>query len=325
LTTEAGGTDVFTVVLDSQPSANVVLKMDSSDPSEGLPSPDTLTFKPDNWDVPQTVTVTGQDDHAQDGPITYTILTEPATSADPNFDGVDPADVSATNSDNDTAGLTVSPQSGLITTEGHGTALIKVVLNTQPASKVTVDLSSSNTAEGVVSPASLTFTQSDWDVIQTVIATGVDDQVNDGDTPYQVELSTTSHDLEYDGLHPLIDATNLDAPTMNWVSPTKTGKIYVFDGDSPTIPLRINSAGDEDLEKVRFYRWDFVNDIHVDIGEDNEPPFILHLDPHSLYLNEYNQIFAVGYNQKGVASIHKYIWIFRQEYRLFLPTITVQK
>ena len=58
------------------------------------------------------------------------------------------ADVSVTNTDNDTAGITVSPTSGLVTTEAGGTATFTIVLNTQPTADVTIGLSSSDTTRG---------------------------------------------------------------------------------------------------------------------------------------------------------------------------------
>ena len=60
--------------------------------------------------------------------------------------------MSVTNTDNDTAGITVSPISGLTTTEAGGTATFTVVLNTQPTANVTIGLSSSDTTEGTVRP-----------------------------------------------------------------------------------------------------------------------------------------------------------------------------
>ena len=51
-----------------------------------------------------------------------------------------------TNTDNDTAGITVDADAGpLTTTEAGGTATFTVVLNTQPTANVTIALSSSNT------------------------------------------------------------------------------------------------------------------------------------------------------------------------------------
>jgi hypothetical protein len=51
--------------------------------------------------VPQTVTVTGVNDAIYDGNIAYTIITGAAASADPHYQGMNAADVSATNNDND--------------------------------------------------------------------------------------------------------------------------------------------------------------------------------------------------------------------------------
>ena len=121
-TTEAGGTATFTVVLTSQPTADVTIALSSSDTTEGTVSPASLTFTTANWNVPQTVTVTGVDDAVDDGDVAYSIVTAPATSADASYNGVDPTDVAVTNTDNDTAGITVTPTTGLTTTEGrrHG-------------------------------------------------------------------------------------------------------------------------------------------------------------------------------------------------------------
>ena len=63
-TTEAGGTATFTVVLTSRPVADVTIGLSSSDTTEGTVSPSSLTFTSANWNIPQTVTVTGVDDAA---------------------------------------------------------------------------------------------------------------------------------------------------------------------------------------------------------------------------------------------------------------------
>src|SRR5262249_25403881 len=60
--TEAGGTATFTVVLESQPTADVTINLSSSDTTEGTPSTTSLTFTSANWNIAQTVTVTGVDD-----------------------------------------------------------------------------------------------------------------------------------------------------------------------------------------------------------------------------------------------------------------------
>ncbi len=56
----------------------------------------------------------------------------------------------------------------LVTTLASGTATFEIVLYMQPADDVTIGLSSSNTGEGVPSPASVTFTPSNLDTPQIV-------------------------------------------------------------------------------------------------------------------------------------------------------------
>jgi subtilisin-like proprotein convertase family protein len=105
-TTEDGGTDTFSVVLDSRPIDNVTIDLWSDNTAEGTVSPTTLTFTPQTdvaggWNVPQTVTITGVDDIVEDGSIAYTIVLAPASSNDAAYNGRDPADVPVSNHDND--------------------------------------------------------------------------------------------------------------------------------------------------------------------------------------------------------------------------------
>lgn len=71
--TEAGGTDTFNVVLNKLPTANVVISVVSRDTGEVTVSPASLTFTTGNWNVPQSVTLTGVDDAEDDGDQTTLI------------------------------------------------------------------------------------------------------------------------------------------------------------------------------------------------------------------------------------------------------------
>src|SRR5207244_555444 len=93
-----------------------------------------------------------------DGNVAYSIVTAPAVSADAVYNNLNAADVSVTNNNNDTVGFTVTPTSGLVTTEAGGSASFTIKLNSQPTGTVVIGLSSSDTTEGTVSPASVTFT-----------------------------------------------------------------------------------------------------------------------------------------------------------------------
>ncbi len=101
-TSELGGSNVFRVALNTQPTANVTIAVSSSDTTEGTVSNSLLTFTPANWFVTQTVTVQGVDDTLGDGNIAYTIVLAAAVSADTNYSGVDPADAPVVNLDKPT-------------------------------------------------------------------------------------------------------------------------------------------------------------------------------------------------------------------------------
>jgi trimeric autotransporter adhesin len=99
VTTEAGSTASFTVVLDTRPTANVTIAITSGDTTEGTVSTMLLTFTAANWNVAQTVTVTGVQDFINDGGIAYSIITGAASSGDAAYNGLDPADVALSNTE----------------------------------------------------------------------------------------------------------------------------------------------------------------------------------------------------------------------------------
>ena len=101
VTTEVGATDTIRVSLNTKPTADVTIPVSSSDTTEGTVSTAFLTFTPANWNVAQIVTVTGVDDAIIDGNIAYTIVVGVTSSADPSYNGLNPDDVSVTNTDND--------------------------------------------------------------------------------------------------------------------------------------------------------------------------------------------------------------------------------
>ena len=101
VTTEAGGTATFTVMLNSQPTSDVIIGLSSTDTTEGSLSISSLTFNAANWNIAQSVTVTGVDDPIVDGNITYSIHTAPAISTDANYNGINASDISLTNNDNE--------------------------------------------------------------------------------------------------------------------------------------------------------------------------------------------------------------------------------
>src|SRR5258706_407850 len=214
-TTELGGTATFTVVLTSQPTANVTIGLSSSDLTEGTVAPASLTFTPGNWNAAQTVAVTGVDDFVADGNVAYTIVTAAATSTDGVYNGMNAADVCFFKMVRGPPRSTVIPYSALSTSEVGGTAAFTVVLTSQPTANVTIGLSSSDLTEGTVAPASVTFTSANWNTAQTVTVRGVDDFVVDGNVAYTiVTAAAASTDAGYNALHPAdVAVSNTDNDT----------------------------------------------------------------------------------------------------------------
>lgn len=109
-------------------------------------------------------------------------------------------------------GIVVTANNNLYTSESSATAKFKIRLGAAPTAQVVVPLSSTNSREGTVAPASLTFTPQNWSVDQTVTVTGVNDCAPDGNIAYQVlSGKAVSTDPNYIGLTGTqVNLTNLD-------------------------------------------------------------------------------------------------------------------
>ncbi|MFC4215957.1 glycine-rich domain-containing protein [Pseudophaeobacter arcticus] len=246
---EAGDAASFTVVLNSEPTADVTIAVSSSDSSEGSVSPATLRFTPGDWSTPQSVTVTGVDDNLADGTPSYSIVLAAAVSLDLAYDGFDPADVpSVTTTDDDTPGVTVTALSGQPSETGD-TASFTVVLNSEPTADVTIAVSSSDSSEGSVSPATLRFTPGDWSTPQSVTVTGVDDNLADGTPSYSIVLAAAvSLDLAYDGFDPadVTPVTTTDDDTPGVTVTALSGQPSEA-GDAASFTVVLNSEPTADV------------------------------------------------------------------------------
>ena len=108
-TSETGDQATFTVKLLTHPyfqnnASAFSIPVSSSDPSEGTVSVSSLRFTFQNWEAPQTVTVTGVDDTEADGNVNYSIILGQIVadnSESVDYAGIDPEDVALSNTDND--------------------------------------------------------------------------------------------------------------------------------------------------------------------------------------------------------------------------------
>ena len=181
LTVAEGGSGTYTVVLNSEPTANVVVTVTAA---EGATvDKDELTFTTSNWDIPQTVTVSGDAD-VDAGDDEVTISHAVKTGSDAKYAGVTVAGVAVTVDDDDDPGVTVTPTMVAVTEQG-ATAIYTVVLDVPPDGNVVVEVTETVTepvtgrvteTETVTADKSeLTFTTADWNTAQTVTVRGAAD------------------------------------------------------------------------------------------------------------------------------------------------------
>ena len=218
LVSENGGFSSFEIVLNAQPLADVTIPISSSDTTEGTVSTATITFTTANWSAPQSVTVTGANDEVADGNQNFWVVIDASSSGDMNYNGINPGDITCVNVDDDIPGITVNAGTVMLVHESGTSKSFDVVLNSEPAANVDIDVYSSIPAEGTVTaPASgtLTFQPTNWNIPQTVTVTGADDAVVDGNQPFTVILDfAVSTDPNYSGLDPAdVDYLNIDGDT----------------------------------------------------------------------------------------------------------------
>jgi len=93
---EPDGKAAFNVRLITQPTADVTIKLFTSNPSECTVSPESLTLNSSNWRDGINATVTAEYDGIIDGSQLCRVFTAKAESGDPKYNGVNPADVTVT-------------------------------------------------------------------------------------------------------------------------------------------------------------------------------------------------------------------------------------
>jgi len=235
VTDESGKTALIEVALSSKPIADVVISITSNNTDEGSVDVDSITFSPDNWNVPQTITINGVADHKIDGDQNYTVSIS-SSSDDANYNNLT-IELNAVNQDTDEAKIVVSPDSGIMTNESGSSATFDVTLSVIPQSDVTIALSGVVSIEGTIDKEQLVFTPDNWNVPQTVTVTGVDDKIIDGNQSYDIELTADSDDESFKNVVSLITVTNVDNDIAG-VTLLPVSEIDVTEGSEPS-PLAI--------------------------------------------------------------------------------------
>lgn len=224
---EGGPGDDYTVVLATQPSANVTITITA--PGDLTTSPTSLTFTPANWNQARTVGVTATQDLLTEGPETHQI-THSAASMDPAYGASLPVpSITVHVADDDIPGVIIVESAGTSVTEGGATDTYDVKLAAQPNQDVFIDLVPSG--EVMVSPGSLTFTAANWSVAQTVTVTPVDDQTAEGVHTGSITHAVTSTDPAYGAVTgPILTVSITDNDAAGVVLTPASGTLAVKEG-----------------------------------------------------------------------------------------------
>lgn len=250
--TEGGARGSYDVVLAARPTDDVIITVTPG--SEVTVSPETLTFTPENWESPQAVSVTAVDDALEEGNHSETVA-HAVSSSDPSFDGIELPVVSVTIVDNDAPGVSVSPIT-LAVSEGGSGAGYEIVLTTEPSAEVEISLSPGT--DIALDASVLTFSPTDWDTVQTVLVTAVDDLDIEGAHTDEVFHTATSADPGYDGVS--TPTVNVDVADNDVVDiSVSTSSVAVNEGGAggsftlvltqePTAPVAITLTPDAQID-----------------------------------------------------------------------------
>ena len=291
LTVDEGGNASYTVVLDSEPTADVTVAVQVPDNADIAVDENELTFTPDNWNTPQTVEVTADhdDDAIGDEPVT---LIHAVTGG--GYEGVKIADVEVTITEDDTAGVTISI-TALEVTEGE-TGQYTIVLDTQPADDVTVTIQVPDNADIEVDQTALTFTADNWNTPQTVTVTA--DHDDDAVTDDLLTLTHTVSGGDYEGVKIAdVEITIIedDTPgviisiTALEVTEGETGQYTIVldtqPADDVTVTIQVPDNADIEVDQTALTftadNWNTPQTItvtadHDDDAVDDEPVTLIH-------------------------------------------------
>ena len=207
-TSEEGSTIIVRFELLSKPlfGTNVQIPLSlGGNVDEMTLSSNNITISAENWNQPQLnqVILTGVDDLIADGPQTVVLITGDPVSIDPVYDNIDADDIAnpiISNLDNDQAGIRIMGNGSV--SENSSSTSIDILLNSEIINDTRLDISISDHSELSLSTSVVIFNNSNWNVTQTIIVSGVDDDILDGDVSSQLFFSVngTSCDTSYCGI-----------------------------------------------------------------------------------------------------------------------------
>ena len=218
---EGGETDTYDVFLNTRPTATVVVTITpdaQTDLGSGAGQAILLAFTPDNFNQPQTVTVSAFDDDDPDNNDAR-IISHSASSNDEdydstqntslivNFDNVDSDPTSVVPVTVSDAGVTITESEGItsVSESNSLTDSYEITLDSIPEDAVTITVTpgeDTDVGEGPGVSLALVFDPSadDFSLTQTVTVQAVPDDAVEGTEVNIIQHSVASNDADYDGL-----------------------------------------------------------------------------------------------------------------------------
>jgi len=186
---ENGTSSSISVVLTSEPTANVTLTLSDNDTSEVI-YPTSVVFGSGNWSTSQTITLTGKDDEIVDD-SQMTLLTLTPSGGD--YSGLSSQTLTMTTTDNDTATVTIAD----VSVDEGDNATITLSVDLEVVGGFTVNVS---TADGTatagsdytaVSSQQVTFVGTAEETQTLSIVTASDNNPEDDET-FTISMSNSS-------------------------------------------------------------------------------------------------------------------------------------
>lgn len=194
-TGEDGSSSLIVVSLSTAPKGDVTVPAASLSPGEATVSPLSLTFTVANWATPQTLTATGVADAVVDQLQPFVVALGPTVSASDLGYAGRTRNLTLFNRDAASSGLQYH-LSGRFTSEGRVAASLVIAGSIQLTAAVGLNVRSNNPAEGVASPGRVSLTPKNWKQAQVIVIQGVDDDIQDGDTSYDVSVAPDPASLD---------------------------------------------------------------------------------------------------------------------------------
>ena len=193
--------------LSVRPSSPVTLTLALSEAGSSV-TPTSVTFDKDNWNTPQQIILTGIPED------TIILLTVTSSSEYAAFNGLTAEkEIRISASQTLTPKINVTPNSFEVSESGN-TAEILVSLTNPPTQSTTIHATIAPTSECTINTDALYFDEDNYQTPQSIVISGVDDNVMDGNQTCNLKLVGESDDTDpatsYQNVSTFITGTNAD-------------------------------------------------------------------------------------------------------------------